>query len=144
MVERQTRPAVNKDGTLRRKPGPVAAPDDARTDRLALRVHPDLGDILHLRARELGISRSQYVEKLLIGWIRLDPRNRRLDLSGKLDPKAPTPEAVRRDPLSFAKEWQRFSTANMLLLRAQPPSEWFDEFEADPDHDEEPPAPRFR
>lgn len=140
------RPDLNKDGSPRQKPGPVAKPDDAKTDRLVMRVHPDLMEILTERARECGINRSQYVEKLLIGWARLDPRNPRLDMIGKIDPAAPTPNELRRSALSFAERWQRFCTASMLLLGAEPLREWFEKaIHLDPDSDEdlEPPTPRF-
>lgn len=133
------RPAVNLDGTPRKKPGRVARPTDTKVDRLVLRVHPDLMRILTDRARERGITRSQYVEKLLIGWANLDPRNQRLDMIGKINPAAPLPNDVRlRSPLSFADRWVKFGSASRLLLGAEPPKEWLEESigsHADPDYD---------
>src|SRR3984893_4480053 len=114
----------------RRSPRKAADAGDTRTERLVLRVHPDLVEVLTERAREKGITRSAYVEQLLVGWVRLDPRNRRLDAIGKFVPDAPDPDDVkRRSPLSFAERWQKFSTASQLLLGAPPPSDWFDDGE---------------
>jgi hypothetical protein len=122
------RPAVNKDGSRRKKPGPTAQPDMAKTERLALRVHPDLIDILTARSRERGISRSQYVEKLLIGWANYDPRNPRLDLNGRA--VVPAPDARAKSSLGYLKRWQTFARMSQLLLGASPPREWI---EPDPD-----------
>jgi len=153
---RRPRPPVNRDGSPRRKPGKKPKPDDVRTDRLVLRVHPDLMEILTSRAREKGETRSAYVEKLLVGWVRLDPRNRRVDLIGKYVPDAPDPEDVKkRSPLSWAKRWQRFGTASQLMLGAPPPSDWFDDGEYGVGHqvdtvvhrrpaEDDPPNPPFR
>jgi hypothetical protein len=125
---RKQRPPVNKDGSMRRKPGKKPSPGDVRTDRLVLRTHPDLMDVLTIRAREKGLTRSAYVEQLLVGWVRLDPRNRRIDMIGKYVQDAPDPEDVKkRSPLSFAERWQKFSSASQLLLGAPPPSDWFDD-----------------
>jgi len=83
-------------------------------------------EVLTERARERGITRSAYVEQLLVGWVRLDPRNRRVDLIGKYDPDAPSPYEMRmRSPLAFAERWSKFASASKLIL-AEPPSEWFE------------------
>ena len=121
------RPDVNKDGTPRKKPGKVAVPEDVKSDRLVLRVHPDLLAVLTERSRERGINRSQYVEKLLIGWANLDPRNPRLDLIGKAVKDAPRPDEVLRSPLLYAARWQKFVTASSLILGFSPPAQWFEE-----------------
>jgi hypothetical protein len=113
-----------------------------------LRVHPDLLDVLTKRSEERGITRSQYVEKLLIGWANIDPRNRRLELVGKVSPTAPSPWEIRRaKPLEFADRWQNFCKASLLLLGSEPPREWFEEWEPwdeegypEPPRSEEPPV----
>ncbi len=151
---RMPRPALNKDGTPRAKPGKKPRPADVRTDRLVLRVHQDLMEILTERARERGITRSAYVEQLLIGWVRLDPRNRKVDLIGKYDPAASTPAEMRqRSLVKFVERWRRFAEASLLLLGFEPPREWFEDEELpDPDpragrhpySDDNPPDPPFR
>lgn len=155
-LQPKKRPDVNKDGTPRQRPGKKPKPDDVKTDRLVLRVHPDLMSILTERARERGVNRSQYVEKLLIGWARLDPRNPRVDMIGKFDPTAPVPAEVRlRSPLAFADRWQKFASASQLLLGAEPPKEWFEDTEYDrsvdpnpnivaPDDEDMPPPTHWR
>jgi hypothetical protein len=137
---RKPRPPVNKDGRLRSKPGKKAKPDDVRTERLVLRVHPDLMEILTSRAREKGETRSAYVEKLLVGWVRLDPRNRRVDLIGKYVGDAPDPADYKRtSTFAYLNRAQRFAQASQLLLGAPPPREWFQDEEdyvpADDDQD---------
>jgi hypothetical protein len=133
---RRPRPPVNKDGSLRRKPGKQAAPGDIRTERLVLRVHHDLMEVLSERARERGITRSAYVEQLLVGWVRLDPRNRKVDLIGKYDPGAPTPADLRqRSRVGFVERWRRFAEASLLLLGFEPPREWFENDDLEPRQD---------
>lgn len=152
------RSAVVRGHLPRKKPGPVADPASARSDRLVLRTHPDLMSILTARAEERGISRSQYIEKILIGWCNLDPRNRRLDLNGKLVEGAPRPKELReKSPLAYAERWQRFASASDLILGSSPPREWFDVDEefydslssedlkpADPGEQDPPLPPRWR
>ena len=127
-------PAVNADGTPRGKPGKPPRPGEVRSDRLIMRMHPDLLGILSERAREKGLTRSQYVEQILIGWVRLDPRNRRIDMIGKYVQGAPDPADVKkRSAFSFADRWSKFATASRLLLGALPPSEWVDDGNGPPD-----------
>jgi hypothetical protein len=127
-------PAINADGSKRGKPGKPARPGEVRSDRLIMRVHPDLLGILSERAREKGLTRSQYVEQILVGWCRLDPRNRRVDMIGKYDPAAPSPEELRsRSSFRFADLWTKFGTVSRLLLGAPPPSEWVDDGNGPPD-----------
>ncbi|MEH2471859.1 hypothetical protein V1281_006953 [Nitrobacteraceae bacterium AZCC 2161] len=44
-------------------------PGDLRTERLVVRIHPDLMGVLVQRAREIGVNRSTYVEKILINYV---------------------------------------------------------------------------
>lgn len=119
---------VNRLPTARPKPGPEARPDLVRSGRVALRCHPDLERILELRSREAGVSKSKYVEKLLVGWLGADPRNPRIDSIGKFVPGAQDPYDQRTaEPLKIAEKWQRFAQAHDLLLGHQPPRQWFEE-----------------
>jgi len=114
-------------------------------------------DVLTIRAREKGLTRSAYVEQLLVGWVRLDPRNRRVDMIGKYVEGAADPEDVKkRSPLSFAERWAKFSSASQLLLGAPPPPDWFESPDTGlldhpdprssrhPYSDDDPPEPAFR
>ncbi len=126
-------------GTGRRSPRKTVDAGDTRGERLVLRVHSDLMEVLTERARERGITRSAYVEQLLIGWVRLDPRNRRLDMIGKYVPDAPDPRDPKRmSTFGYHERWRKFSLASRLLLGAPPPSDWLpDEADYEPE-DEDP------
>ena len=83
---------------------------------------------LSLRASEAGLSRSAYIERLLINWLRADPRNPRLDNMGKLvSSTGPTPfDARTAEPLRVAERWQRFSQAHELIFGQNAPRDWFE------------------
>jgi hypothetical protein len=121
------RPPVNKDGRPRRKPGKPANPDDVRTERLSMRVHPDLAAILTARARERGITRSQYIEQLLVGWVKIDPRNPKIDAIGRIDVDAAPPLSMRLEPLKFGERWARLATVMEALLGMRPADEWIED-----------------
>ena len=96
MVKETGRGAVKKDAsTQKRKPGKPPRPGEVRTEKLVMRVHPDLMELLTESAREKGVTRSAYVEQLLVGWVRLDPRNCRVDMIGKYAPDAPDQKRCR-------------------------------------------------
>lgn len=123
---------ITKTGQPRQLPGRKAPPsEDLRGDRLVMRVHPHLQEILKVRAREKGMSRSAYVESIVIGWAAADPRNPKIDSIGKFDPRAPSPAELQlKTPLRFAERWARFVQISELILGVPPPRAWF---EADPD-----------
>jgi hypothetical protein len=72
---------------MRKKTGrPPGDPDDVRSERTAMRMHPNLLRELNVAAREAGKNRSLFTESILIGWInaRLMARGERpLDAIGK-------------------------------------------------------------
>jgi hypothetical protein len=118
-------PDVNRDGAPRAKPGKVARPDDVKTDRLIMRLHPDVNALLDFRAAEKGITRSKYVEQLLVGFLGSDPRNPRLNAIGKIDRHGPSPLMIRADtPHKFAERWQRFVSGYSGIFGAPPPIDW--------------------
>lgn len=132
---------LRADGTPRKKPGKKVPRSDLRADRLVLRVHPDLQSVLTLRARETGVSRSTYCERVILGWANADPRNPKLDSIGKFDPKAPAPaDALKANNLRFAERWHRFVQLSESLLGVPPKKEWFEqppeEFWPEPDEEE--------
>lgn len=125
------RPPVNSDGTPRKSPGPQPkAASELRGERLVLRVHPDFQDLLTMLARERGISRSAYIERVLLGWVSADPRNPRLDAIGKKIPGVPSPhELLKSNPVRFGQRWKNFSDVSSLLLGETPPQTWLEDFE---------------
>jgi hypothetical protein len=78
---------VTKPKTAKKKIGrPGANPDDVRSERTAMRMHPDLQHELSVAAREAGMTRSLFIERLLLSHInqRLNNRGERmLDGIGK-------------------------------------------------------------
>jgi hypothetical protein len=69
----------------------------------------------------------------LIGWVRLDPRNRRIDMIGKYVEDALSPAQFQlRSAFRFADLWTKFGTVSRLLLGAPPPSEWVDDVNGPP------------
>jgi hypothetical protein len=69
---------------LRRPRGrPPSDPDDLRTERLAIRVHPDLVTELNALARIEGVSRSVMVERLLIRLVNDHHRATIVDAIGR-------------------------------------------------------------
>lgn len=61
---------------------PYGDPLDVRTKRLAQRIHPHLMSVLDQRSREYGITRSQFIERILVDYCnayeggQLDPIGR--------------------------------------------------------------------
>lgn len=119
---------VNKNGSPRAKPGKPARPDDNKTDRLIMRLHPDVTAMLDFRAEEKGLTRSKYVEQLLVGFLGSDPRNPKMNAIGKVDRTAPSPLAQREaSPHRYAERWQRFTSGYSGIFGAPPPVDWSDD-----------------
>lgn len=110
------------------KPGPKVAEDEVRSERLTMRMHPDLMHILDERAKERNVSRSAYIEQLLIGWVQADPRNPKVDGRGKLVENAPSPiEQMNNNSFAYAAKWAKFNTAYAILLGTDAPKKWVEE-----------------
>jgi hypothetical protein len=65
---------------------PKADPADLRTERLAVRLHPDLTTEINRACRLMGMNRSIFFERLLIDWVNARAeamRIRPLDLIGR-------------------------------------------------------------
>jgi hypothetical protein len=121
---------MTSGGFPRLKTGPRFNPDTARSDRLFMRIHPDMMELFDLRAEEKGMTRSKYVESILVGFMKSDPRNPKISAVGHIDRTAPLPEAMREEnPHRFAERWQRFNTACTAVLGSPPPTDWYDETE---------------
>jgi hypothetical protein len=48
---------------------PRGDPEDLRTERVAIRLHPDLTAEVNKACRAVGINRSIFIERLLIEWL---------------------------------------------------------------------------
>jgi len=71
---------------LKKTGRPAARPEDVRSERTALRIHPDLQHELKVAARDRGMTRSLYCEQILLAAVnqRLWQRGERmLDGIGK-------------------------------------------------------------
>ncbi len=114
-------------GRLPPRPSAEAA-SEAKANRLTLRMHPDILEILSLRAAERGVSRSHLVEQILVGFMKADPRNPRLDPVGRIVPDFESPLALReRSPVQLADRWRKFATAHEIVIGAPPSQEWLDD-----------------
>lgn len=138
-----------KDSTTRPggfpKRAPADEPPDGKANRLTLRMHPDIMEILSARAVERGVSRSHLVEQILVGFMRADPRNPKMDAVGRIVDGAEPPLSLReRAPLQVAEKWQKFVTAHAIVIGAPPPQDWLDDKDSywdAPGHDGRGPAP---
>jgi hypothetical protein len=125
----QARPgAVPPVPPTKRGRGKPPTPELSRTDRLIMRAHPDLVSVVGLRAAERGMTRSKFIEQLLIGFLAADPRNPKISAIGKIDFSAPEPLDQRKaNPHRFAERWQRFVSANTSVFGTAPPVDWPEE-----------------
>ena len=80
-----------------------------------MRIHPDLADALNNLADESGLSRSLFVERVLISFVNQDPRTA-LDHIGRRvrhdTPPVPPPGSLA----SFGRQWQRWSALRYDVL----------------------------
>ena len=77
-----------KAAKTKKHPGgrPKIDPADLRTERLAVRLHPDLTTEVNRACRLMGMNRSIFFERLLIDWVNARAevmRIRPLDLIGR-------------------------------------------------------------
>jgi hypothetical protein len=120
---------LRKDGQPRRKPGPTADAAKMKDDRVVLRAHADLAQFVTTGASERGITKSQFVEKLLVGFNNLDPRQPRLNMNGRRSETSMGPiERMEKQPMEFEAQWKRFVELSGLLTGFTPPREWFEDF----------------
>jgi hypothetical protein len=125
---------VKNSKTKSPKPTPLPRPkrgrpptgEDARDHRMMMRVHSALIDLVDIRAAERGDSRSRFIEKLLIAYLKADPRNPRLDPNGRILTDGPAFSRTA-DPVRFGAEWARWSAINENLFGWKPPDELRDE-----------------
>jgi hypothetical protein len=100
---------------------------EAREDRIMMRMHPDLVRMIDIRSRERGESRSRFVERLVVAFLKADPRNPKLDAVGRVDPDAPPPLSKAGEPMKFAERWTTFKRLNDELLGFRIQDEFLDD-----------------
>jgi len=118
------RPAISK--LPRPKRGRPFGEEQPRDHRMMMRVHADLMELVDAHARERGESRSRFIEKLLIAYLKSDPRNPKIDAAGRIDADAPAPlsATVPAEAARFGAAWAKFSQVNAILFGLQVPDEW--------------------
>jgi hypothetical protein len=99
-------------------------PRTIRSERLVLRVHPDLMATLDQLARESSISRSQLVERTLISFCNIDPRNN-LDMTGRRTKPGTNQPDLLATPGDFKRRWKGFAALRAAAL-AQPEDDFPD------------------
>ena len=103
---------------------------------MIMRMHPDLSLLIDIRCQEAAMNRSQYVERLLVGFMQADPRNTRVDGNGRFIDGLVSPHDFKSlDPKAFAARWDRYVEAHTILFGAPPPAHWLDYFSEVTDHD---------
>ncbi|MGY3356276.1 hypothetical protein ACVWZK_002939 [Bradyrhizobium sp. GM0.4] len=98
---------------------------EPRGGRLMVRIHPDLLELLSLRAAERGESRARFMERIIVGFLRADPRNPKMDPAGRIDPAAPPP--IKADPIRYGAAWSRWEQLNEQMFSFRPPADWLDD-----------------
>jgi hypothetical protein len=102
MVKKATAKKAEKNlgGRPRRDPATL------RTERLVLRIHPDLMYCLTELAKENGLTRSMLVERAMVTFVNLSAGEPILDTMGRRL-HGPESENVLGTPASFQHVWSR-------------------------------------
>lgn len=102
MVKKKTpNPSKNIGGRPKRDPNTL------RTERLVVRIHPDLMEHLTEMSQENGITRSLLVERCLVQFINLSKGEPILDYMGRELTEEPNKAAPLGTPESFRNIWRR-------------------------------------
>jgi hypothetical protein len=83
---------------------PASDPDDLRSERIALRSHPDLVNELNHMARAQGITRSVLIERALIDFVNEEARAEIVDMIGRYTVADNPPPITQQRPLDT---WRR-------------------------------------
>ncbi|MGY4509142.1 hypothetical protein [Bradyrhizobium sp. USDA 3650] len=126
-----------KDAAKKRARGrPFGDPDARRSYRFVMRMNPDLADVLDLLADESGLSRSLFVERVLISFVNQDPRIQLNHIGRKVD-TMPTGPAPPGSLASFGAQWRRWHAMKHDVLGEDAPTAYgaaepsFDDFGRD-------------
>lgn len=97
-------------GKAGRKPGP---PEHVRSERLVVRMHPDLFGVLTERAATYGMDRSTYVERILITYVNAQENQRTIDFTGRFAVDEATIKVMKTNP---ADAWAAFGRRNQAVI----------------------------
>jgi hypothetical protein len=86
---------------------PSRDPDSLRTERLVVRIHPDLMRWLSQISSENGITRSLLVERTLVSFVNLSQQREVLDHMGREFQGEPPADSPLGTPESFSSVWRR-------------------------------------
>ena len=109
IAKTKAEPAPGKK-TAGRRPGPI---EDVRTERLVVRMHPDLFGVLTEKGKLYGVSRSQYVERILISYLNMQAGQATIDWTGRFAKDVGTIKVMRQSP---AEQWAAFGRRNQAIL----------------------------
>lgn len=101
---------------------PPRDPDTLRTERLVLRIHPDLMACLTGLAQDSGITRSMLVERAMVTFVNLSAGQPILDSMGRRLRGQEEAGHVLGSPESFTQIWQRIGGGWPINQNPQPPS----------------------
>jgi hypothetical protein len=76
-------------------------------------MHPDLFGVLTEKGKLYGVSRSQYVERILITFLNRQADQRTLDFTGRFVKDANTERIMQSDP---AEVWAAFGRRNQEVI----------------------------
>jgi hypothetical protein len=94
---------------------PKVDPKNLRAYRLVVRVNQDLADALGMLADEASISRSLFIERVLISFVNQDPRHR-LAQNGRRIPDNTPPPAGAGTFADLGQRWRRWSALRHDVL----------------------------
>jgi hypothetical protein len=86
---------------------PRRDPETLRTDRLVIRIHPDLMSHLSELAKKNGLTRSMLVERALVSFVNLSTGQAILDSMGRELKGPPAAGDPLGTPASFDQVWRR-------------------------------------
>jgi hypothetical protein len=128
-VSKKTRDTAEKPARGRRAGDPGAR----RSYRYVMRMHPDLADGLNKLADESGLSRSLFVERILISFVNQDPRMALDHIGRRVRHDIPPTPVPPGSLASFGRQWQRWSALRHDVLgeESYDTSPVFDEYGRD-------------
>src|SRR5262249_33895294 len=100
---------------------PRIDPGSKRAYRFVMRMNSDLADVLNLLSDESGLSRSVFVERILISFVNQDPRIRLNHVGRKVD-TASTGAAPPGSLASFGAQWRRWQALRHDVIGEDVPS----------------------
>jgi hypothetical protein len=87
-----------------------------------MRMHPDLSDALNALADESGLSRSLFVERVLISFVNQDPRLQLDHIGRRVRHDAPAGAPPAGSLASFGRQWQRWQALKYDVIGEDHPT----------------------